>query len=128
MKYLTVKDVLLLHNLAIDETGGSHGLRDLGLLESAVSRPQATYGGEDLYPDLFIKASALIHSLLMNHPFVDGNKRTAMLSGMTFLELNGHRFTAAQKEIPDFALRIENEKLAIEDISTWLKDHTKQSK
>jgi death-on-curing protein len=128
MKHLTVKDVLLLHNMAVDESGGSHGLRDLGLLESAVARPQASFDGQDLYPTIFLKAGALIHSLLRNHPFVDGNKRTSMFSAMTFLELNGYRFDARQKEVVKFALRVENDRLSVEEISDWLKEHTKRKR
>lgn len=128
MKYLTVKDVLLLHNMAIDESGGSHGLRDLGLLESAVARPQASFGGVDLYPNVFLKAGALVHSLLRNHPFVDGNKRSSMYSAMTFLELNGYRFDARQKEVVDFALSVENDRLSVEAISEWFKEHVKRAK
>jgi len=124
MKYLTVKDILLLHDIAIDKFGGSHGLRDLGLLESAVARPQSSFGGEDLYPSIFLKAGALVHSLLMNHQFVDGNKRTAMFSVMTFLELNGYKFSAKQKEVVDTALWIENKKPTIEEISNWLQKHS----
>jgi death on curing protein len=127
MKYLTVKDVLLLHHMQIDEFGGSHGLRDMGLLESAVMRPQATFDGIDLYKTLFDKGAALVHSLLMNHQFVDGNKRTAMFSVMTFLELNGYEFDASQKEVVDYALYIENSQPEIEEISTWLKKHSKKS-
>ncbi len=126
MKYLSVKDVLLLHELQIEMYGGSHGLRDLGLLESAVMRPQATFGGEDLYPTIFLKAGALVHSLLMNYQFVDGNKRTAMFSVMTFLELNGYKFIAEQKEIVDYALYIENSHPEIEEISKWLKKNSKK--
>lgn len=128
MKYLSVKDVLLLHNMAIDESGGSHGLRDLGLLESAVARPQASFAGEDLYQDIFLKAGALIHGLLRNHAFVDGNKRTSMFSVMTFLELNCYKFNAKQKEVVVFALKVENEKLSVEEISKWLKEHTSKAK
>lgn len=128
MKYLTVKDVLLLHNLAIDASGGSHGLRDLGLLESAVARPKASFGGEDLYPTIFLKAGALVHSLLRNHPFIDGNKRTSMYSAMTFLELNGYKFIAKQKEVVDFALKVENEKLPVEEIAAWLKNYAERVK
>ena len=126
MKYLTVKDILLLHDIAIDKFGGSHGLRDLGLLESAVVRPQSSFGGEDLYPTIFLKAGALVHSLLMNHQFVDGNKRPAMFSVMNFLELNGHKFVAKQKEVVDTALWIENKKPTIEEISKWLQKHSKK--
>lgn len=126
MKYLTVKDLLLLHNLAVDESGGLHGLRDLTLLESAVGRPNTTFGGQDLYPSLFDKAAALMHSLLLNHPFVDGNKRTAVFSAMTLLELNGREFIATQKELVAFALFVANSKPEIEEISLWLKKHSKK--
>lgn len=127
MKYLTVQDVLLLHSLAIDEYGGSHGLRDFGLLDSAVMRPQATYDGVDLYDTLFAKAAALVHSLLMNHQFVDGNKRTAMFSLMTFIELNGYTFVASQKEVVEYALYIENSQPEIEEIALWIKKQSKKS-
>lgn len=128
VKYLTVKDVLLLHNMAIDASGGSHGLRDLGLLESAIARPQSSFGGKDLYPTIFLKAGALIHSLLRNHAFVDGNKRSSMFSAMTFLELNGYKFEAGQKEVVNYALKIENDKLSVEEIAKWLKEHTRSVK
>ncbi len=127
MKYLTVQDVLLLHSLAIENFGGSHGLRDLGLLESAIARPQSTFGGEDLYKGIFLKGAALIHSLLMNHQFVDGNKRTAMFSVMTFLELNGYKFVAEQAEVVKTALWIENKKPTIEEISNWLEKHSQKT-
>ncbi len=128
MKYLTSKDILLLHNIAIDEFGGSHGLRDLGLLESAVARPRSTFGGEELYPTIFLKAGALVHSLLMNHQFVDGNKRTAMFSVMTFLELNGYEFLATQKEVVGIALWIYNKHPSIEEIAKGLEDHSRKTK
>ena len=123
MKYLTVKDVLLLHELAIDNYGGSHGLRDMGLLESAVGRPQQTFGGKNLYPTIFLKGAALVHSLLLNHQFVDGNKRTAMFALMTFLELNGLVFTSSQKAVVECAIWIENKKPEIEEISDWIEKH-----
>lgn len=128
VKYLEVKDVLLLHSLAIENAGGSEGLRDLGLLESAVFRPQASYGGEDLYPTIIVKAASLLHSLLRNHAFVDGNKRTSMYAAMTFLELNGYIFVAEQMEVVEFAVAIENKKLSIEEIADWLTSHTKKVK
>lgn len=127
MKYLTVKDILLLHELQIEKFGGSHGLRDLGLLESAVARPESSFDGVDLYPDIFLKGAALVQSLLMNHQFVDGNKRTAMFSVMTFLELNGYKFVAKQKDIVETALWIENKKPTIEEISKWLEKHSKKA-
>ena len=127
MKYLNVQDVILLHNLAIDEFGGSHGLRDYGLLESAVLRPQSSFGNKDLYPTIFLKGAALVHSLLLNHMFVDGNKRTAMFCVMAFLELNGHIMKASQKDIVSTALWIEDSKPELEEISSWLEDNSEKS-
>lgn len=123
MKYLTTGDVLLLHHLSIEKSGGSHGLRDAGLLDAAVHRPQATFAGEDLYPTLFDKAGALCHSLIKNHAFVDGNKRTSLLSSMTFLELNGYIFDCGQDELVEFCLKIDNENVSPEGIASWLRSH-----
>ena len=124
IKYLTTEDVLLLHHLSIEKSGGSHGLRDPGLLDSAVHRPQATFAGEDLYPSLFDKAGALCHSLIKNHAFIDGNKRTSLLSAMTMLELNGYIFTCEQGALVVFGLKIDNEHLSVEKIASWLKEHS----
>jgi death-on-curing protein len=87
VKYLTVREVLDLAEFACQ--GQSVGVRDLGLLDSAVHRPQSEMFGIEAYPGLWEKAAALLHSLLINHPFVDGNKRTAWMSTMVFLDLNG---------------------------------------
>ena len=125
MKYLTPQNVIQIHFEIVEETGGSQGLRDLGLLESAVLRPQATFGGKDLYKTLVLKAAAFIHSLLLNHVFVDGNKRTATISMIEFLILNGKKFEAENKEIVKFALWVENKKPPIEEIAAWIKNHTR---
>lgn len=126
MKYLTLEDVILLHHLSIEKSGGSHGLRDTGLLDSAMHRPQATFAGVDLYTTLFDKAGALCHSLIKNHAFVDGNKRTSLLAAMTMLELNGYKFECTQEEIVVFGLKINNENISCEGISAWLKTHSKK--
>jgi len=126
MKYLSLEDVLLLHHLSIEKSGGSHGLRDTGLLDSAVHRPQATFAGVDLYPTLFDKAGALCHSLIKNHAFVDGNKRTSLLSAMTMLEINEYHFECTQEELVMFGLKIDNENISSEGISAWLKTHSKK--
>lgn len=127
MKYLTTEDVLLLHHLSIEKSGGSHGLRDIGLLDAAVNRPRATFAGEDLYPTLFNKAAALCHSLIKNHVFVDGNKRTSLLAAMTMLELNGFVFEATQDELVAYGLKIDNENITAEGISSWLQLHSKKT-
>lgn len=125
MKYLIPQNVIQIHFELIEATGGMQGLRDLGLLESAVLRPQASFGGKDLYPTLAIKAAALVHSLLLNHVFADGNKRTATISMAEFLIINGKEFKATNKEIVKFALWVENKKPSIKQIAQWIKKHTK---
>ena len=89
---MKLDEVIAIHHDQIKRYGGSHGIRDLNLLISAVSRPQASFAGKDLYTTVFDKTAALIHSLIMNHPFVDGNKRTAMVSGARTLFINGYLF------------------------------------
>lgn len=123
---LSLEQILLIHEDQINRYGGSHGLRDIALLESAVYRSQATFGGIDLYQSTFEKAGALVHSLLLNHPFVDGNKRTAIASMLIFLEINGYIFNVTQKVLVSTALSIENKKWKIEKISTWLQKHSKK--
>ncbi len=88
MKYLTIEEVLILHAYQIETFGGSSGIRDVRMLESAVLRPQATFDGKDLYTDVFEKAAALAFSLINNHTFIDGNKRTGLHAALIFLELN----------------------------------------
>lgn len=124
MSYLTVEQVLFIHMRLIAETGGSPGLRDLGLLASAVARPQATFGGEDLYPDIFNKAAALMDSLIRNHPFVDGNKRVGITAAGLFLLRNEQRLTASNDELERFTLRVARSELSIEQITTWLRSHS----
>jgi death-on-curing protein len=124
VEYLTVNEALLLHARLIQRTGGSRGVRDVGLLESALTRSQATFEGADLYPDLWAKAAALMHGLAQNHAFVDGNQRTALTSAGIFLELNGHRLTASNGEAAGFTLRIAAGQLGVKEIAAWLKTHS----
>ena len=120
MNYLAVEQVLFIHARLISETGGMHGVLDLGLLLSAVARPQATFDGQDLYPDIFSKAAALLESLVGNHAFVDGNKRTAITSAGLFLGINGYRLTANNQQLEDFTLLCARHAVALEDIAQWL--------
>jgi death-on-curing protein len=125
VEYLTLEEVLLLHARLIQRTGGSGGVRDMGLLDSALARPWATFGGEDLYPSLWHKAAVLMHSLIKNHPFVDGNKRTALTATGLFLELNGYALTANNEEVLDFVRRAAVGKGDIESMTTWLEKRSK---
>jgi death-on-curing protein len=126
VKYLTAEQVLFIHSRLIDETGGSHGVRDVGLLQSAVERARATFGGKDLYPDIFYKAAALMESLIKNHPFVDGNKRTAITSASIFLKMNGYTLEATQKDFERFALRMARGKASVENAADWFKRNSSQ--
>ncbi|HBR22085.1 MAG TPA: type II toxin-antitoxin system death-on-curing family toxin [Nitrospiraceae bacterium] len=126
MKYLTAEQVLFIHSRLIDETGGSHGIRDVGLLQSAVSRPMATFGGEDLYPDIFQKALALMESLIKNHPFIDGNKRTAISSTGLFLRINGYTLETSQKELEDFTLKMATGEASVTNAAKWFKQYTQK--
>lgn len=117
--YLTVQEVLFIHARLIETTGGEHGVRDLGLLESAVARPQATFAGESLYPDLFQKAAALMQSLVQNHPFVDGNKRTGVTAAALFLQRNGRSLQTTHTELERFTLMVTNERPSLATIATW---------
>lgn len=99
MKYLTIEEVLLIHERILAKFGGAGGLRYWGLLDSAVNRPRGAFGRRDLYSSIFAKAAALGHSLVLNHSFVDGNKRTAWEAMHTFIEENGYSLRAEHEEI-----------------------------
>jgi death-on-curing protein len=121
--YLTPQQVLFIHARLIATSGGGHGLRDLGSLQAAVARPQATFEGRDLYPDLFLKAAALMQSLAGNHPFVDGNKRTAITAAALFLQQNGYRIMTSSAELERFTLWVVIERPALADMALWFQAH-----
>lgn len=124
MKYLHPKQVLYLYQQILQQTGGTVGLRDAGLLESAVYRPQASFGGQDLYPDLFSKAAALGHSLVSNHPFVDGNKRIGFEAMRLMLRLNGYDVHASLEAKYALVMDMAKGKLTEQAIADWLKQHS----
>jgi len=128
MNYLTPEQVLFIHSRLVTETGGSHGLRDLGLLESAVARPRATFDSNELYPDLFTKAAALMDSLINNHPFLDGNKPTGITATGLFLRINGWDLTASSEELVACTMRGAVEGLEIDELANWLRAKTIKSK
>ena len=124
MNYLTIYQVLFLHARLIAETGGSQGVHDLGLLESAVARPRVSFAGVDLYPDVFTKAAALMYSLVHNHAFVDGNKRTAIAAAAIFLSQNGWQLRASNSELESFTLLVVRTKPPLNEMNTWLEAHS----
>lgn len=123
MKLLTLEQLLQIHALVVDATGGSMGLRDIGRLESAIATQTQNVFGEELYPSVIEKTAAIMRSIVADHPFVDGNKRTAMLTGLTLLKTNGIRFVARAGEIEDFAVKIVVAKLDVPVVALWLREH-----
>jgi death-on-curing protein len=125
MTYLTAQQIMFLHARLVAETGGSHGVRDLASLLSAVGRPQASFDDQDLYPDLFTKAAALMDSLIRNHPFVDGKKRTGIAAAALFLRMNGYRLDATNAELAKFTLEVAQSQHAVNGITAWLQTHAR---
>jgi death-on-curing protein len=124
MKLLNIFQILELHERLIEESGGASGVRDFGALESALAQPEMTFDGEELYPSFIEKACALAHSLCMNHPFVDGNKRVAHAAMEIFLVLNGFEINATVDEQEKLFLDLASGKVSREDLVDWLQKRT----
>ncbi len=121
--YLTVEQLLALHLVVLEGTGGAAGVRTLSPLESAVAVQTQAVFGRSLYPTIFEKAAAVCHRITTGHPFVDGNKRTSMLAALTLLRVNGQTLNFVPGEIEDFAVKIATDKLDVPDIAAWLEAH-----
>lgn len=124
MRYLTLSEILELHRRIIEQSGGATGVRDIGLLESAIAQPKMTFGGDELYPSLLEKAAAIGFSITMNHPFIDGNKRTGHATTETFLILNGLEISAPVDEQERFVLAIASGELGREEFVVWLRQNS----
>lgn len=120
---LTTKQVISLHSALIEATGGTDGVRDIGLLESALEAPFQTFDGKELYPALIQKAARLGHSLISNHPFVDGNKRIGIHTMLVFLAANGVEIECTQKELTDVGLSLADGTMNAEKLLIWLSTH-----
>ena len=124
--YLTAVQVLFIHARLLAETGGAPGVRDLGLLESAIARPRATFDGQDLYPDLYAKAAALMVGLVNNHPFIDGNKRVGVTAAGLFLVRNGLQLRVGNEELEQVTLAVAQGRLTVDQMAGWFAVHTAQ--
>ena len=120
-----IEEAYRIHEIIIARAGTIASVRDFALLHSALERPKATYAGQDLYPTVFAKAAALLQSVCLNHPFTDGNKRTAWTLTHKFLWDNGHHLKSTRKEAADFMVYVDNSKPEIKEISSWLKLHSR---
>lgn len=123
MRYLSLEEVLDLHQRMIQRFGGAPGIRDLGALQSAVAQPRMTFGQQDLYTSLSEKAAALCYSLVMNHPFVDGNKRVAHYAMETFMILNGQELAASVAEAETLMLSLAAGETPREELVAWIGVH-----
>ncbi len=122
--FLTLQEVLDLQQPQIARYGGSLGVRDLGLLDSALAMPQAQFGGEFLHEDLFMMAAAYLFPITKNHPFVDGNKRAGLATMILFLNLNGIKLVAGKDELTDLVLAVAQSQADKEQIATFLRQNT----
>ncbi len=121
---ISKEEVLFIHSKLIEEHGGSHGVRDDNSLEASINRPFATFDGIDLYPTAIEKAAAVFESIIINHPFIDGNKRTGYSIANLFLYDNGYDIKASQEEKYDFVIEATKGNLQIENIIEWFQKHS----
>ncbi len=121
MRYLALAEVLILYERVMAQSGGAVGIRDANALESVIAQPRMTFGGEDLYPTIVEKASAPGFSLVMDHPFLDGNKRTGHAAMETFLVLNGYEIRAAVEEQESILLRLAAGEIRRNEFTEWLR-------
>jgi death on curing protein len=115
--FLTVDEVIAFHKIQIDESGGSYGIRDRGLLESAVETPKATFQGTYLHNDIYDMASAYMFHIIKNHPFVDGNKRTGTVAAFAFMFANNIEFSFSQDLVFEQAILIATSQLSKENLA-----------
>lgn len=123
MKKLTKEQIIMLHSELIRETGGVDGLRDEGLLDSALNAPFQGFGDTDIFPSLQQKGARLGYGLVCNHAFVDGNKRIGAHAMLVFLSLNGIELEYTQQELSDIVLHIASGALQFEDLLMWIIQH-----
>lgn len=120
--FLSLEEIIAIHEKMIEIGGGLSNIRDIELLHSAVERPKVMFGGKYLYQSILGMGSALLQSLAKNHPFVDGNKRTAFFSTLRFFEKNGLVFTIHSPDIVQFMVQVDTENLTISEISGWFEE------
>ena len=124
--WIDERDVLALHNRLLALDGGAAGVRSLGLLQSALARPQQLHAyGDD--PDAIGMAAAYMVGIVQNHPFVDGNKRTAFVVGVLFLEINGHHFTATEEDATQAVLGLADRTIDEASFLRWLRANVSRS-
>jgi len=122
---ITLEEVLQLHYNSIRDFGGSSGIRDINLLESSIIRPYQSFENVELYPSAYAKAAAILHSIVKNHPFVDGNKRTGFLAAFALLYRAGIELTASEENAYDFVINVASSSVSFAEIVVWFSENTK---
>lgn len=122
--FLTLRDVLSIHQRQIKEHGGSEGIRDEGLLLSGLAMPQAAFFGEYAHKDIYEMAAAYLYHIVMNHPFVDGNKRTGAAAAIIFLGVNDIKLNASNMTLVDFTLAVAQGQKSKQQVSEFIKKHS----
>lgn len=125
--YLTAEEILFLHHVIIEDFGGSQGVRDENRLLSVVGAPRQQVFSKELYETVHEKAAVLLRNIIGDHPFVDGNKRTAITVCGVFLARNNYILACKPKELEDFAVQIATDHLTVKQIANWLKEHSKKA-
>ncbi len=127
MQYLTSDDIVFIHDEIVEQIGGSLGIREPGLLVSIANKPHTSFGGTELYPDIFTKAAALYEALCNYHVFIDGNKRVSAMAAYRFLTINSYTLTATNKQLEDYTIHITTKNPDIEVVADWLKKHSRKA-
>ena len=122
--FLTLSEVLRLHEMQLRHFGGSSGIRDLGLLQSAMGNVEASFGGEYLHRTLYEFGAAYLYGICRNHPFVDGNKRTAAAAALTFFEMNGVTIEAAEDSLYDLVIAVAEGRITKDDVASFFQTHS----
>lgn len=120
--FLELDQILRLHQDLIDRYGGDHGTRDIGLLQSAIAQPQASFGGQVLHADVFEMAGAYLYHIVQNHPFIDGNKRTGAAAAIVFLAINDIKITADEDGLVDLTLAVATGQAGKSRIAEFFRD------
>jgi death-on-curing protein len=127
MQYFDAEELLFIHHQLIERYSGSHGVRNLERIKSAVEAPKQSAFGADQYPTIFEKAAMYARNIISDHPFVDGNKRSGITTVILFLQNNGQVFAAKPGELEDFAVQIATDHLDLPVIASWLQEHCRES-
>ncbi len=124
MRRISIEEIIYMHSETVKATGGSDGIRDMGLLNSAVNAPFQSFGGYDVYPTIYEKAARLGFRLAQNHAFIDGNKRIVALVTLVFLRLNGVDINCTEAELISMFMSIAASEITFEDLADWLINHS----